>query len=71
MGKIYTAGVLPAATFGSAIVWVSNGELREGQRVLLSYKPPRHKGCSLRAKLAILGDPMWRPAVAPVLQWAA
>eukprot|EP00959_Pyramimonas_sp_CCMP1952_P425465 8912594-Pyramimonas_sp.AAC.1 len=55
MGEIDTCGVLPAASFGSSVVGMSLGELQVAQR----------------ARLAILGDPMWRPSVAPALQWAS
>jgi len=71
MGNIYVAGVLPAACFGSAVVGMSNYELQDARRVLLPCHPPRHRGCSLQARLAIFGDPVWRPSVAPALHWAS
>eukprot|EP00959_Pyramimonas_sp_CCMP1952_P420187 8801087-Pyramimonas_sp.AAC.1 len=50
MGEIYICGVLPAASFGSSVVGMSQGELQVAQRVLLSSRPPRHRGCSLQAR---------------------
>eukprot|EP00959_Pyramimonas_sp_CCMP1952_P308283 6451768-Pyramimonas_sp.AAC.1 len=71
IGKIYIAGVTPAATFGSAVVGLSDWELSQARRVLLSYKPPFHRGCSLTAKLALHGDPVDRASVAPAVHWAS
>ena len=36
----------------------------------MSGVTPAHKGVSLTAKLVLHGDPAWRQAVAPALQWA-
>eukprot|EP00959_Pyramimonas_sp_CCMP1952_P339731 7115005-Pyramimonas_sp.AAC.1 len=43
IGKIYVAGLQPAATFGSAVVGMSDHELHQARRVMLSYRVLRHR----------------------------
>eukprot|EP00959_Pyramimonas_sp_CCMP1952_P332450 6961629-Pyramimonas_sp.AAC.1 len=49
IGKNYVAGVSPAATFGAAVGGLNDTELQGAQRVMLTYKPPYHRGVSFHA----------------------
>eukprot|EP00959_Pyramimonas_sp_CCMP1952_P419145 8779700-Pyramimonas_sp.AAC.1 len=49
---------------------MSDNELQQARRVMLSYRAPGHRGCSLTAKLCFGGDPVWGAGVAPALHWA-
>ena len=70
IGKIYTAGVKPALSFGDTVIGMTDGELKRGRNVLMSYQAPHHPGVSTRAKLVLNGDPLWRSMVAPALAWS-
>ena len=49
---------------------VTDAELKSLRRQLLAVAAPVSR-CSLRAKLAIVGDPVWAEAVGPASTWAA
>eukprot|EP00959_Pyramimonas_sp_CCMP1952_P441925 9251239-Pyramimonas_sp.AAC.1 len=49
---------------------MTDAELRRARRGLLSFQAPRHAGVSMRAKVALVGDPLWRSMVAPAIAWA-
>eukprot|EP00959_Pyramimonas_sp_CCMP1952_P133446 2790456-Pyramimonas_sp.AAC.1 len=49
---------------------MSDHELQQARRVMLSYRVPRHRRCSLTAKLCFGENPVWRAGVAPALHWA-
>ena len=69
MAKIYVAGVRPGAAYGCSVNGFSDAELTALRKVLLASQAPRHRGNSLTCRLALLGDPCWKEAVAPALQW--
>jgi len=69
--KIFTAGVQPAAAYGSDVLGVSNTELGKLQSVALASMRPATRGRSRAALFAVKGDPTWSPATAPVQRWAA
>eukprot|EP00959_Pyramimonas_sp_CCMP1952_P046391 968836-Pyramimonas_sp.AAC.1 len=60
MGRIYIAGAKPALTFGGAIVGVTDAELKRARGALLFFQAPRHAGVSMRAEVALVGDPLWK-----------
>eukprot|EP00959_Pyramimonas_sp_CCMP1952_P013398 282538-Pyramimonas_sp.AAC.1 len=70
IGKIYAAGVKPGLAFGDAVVGMSDAEFKRARSVMLSWQAPRHAGVPLRAKTALLGDPLWRSMIGPALAWA-
>ena len=70
VGKIVLCGIKPAVSYGDKVLGMSDHELRKARRLMLSFQAPRHRGCSLTARLVINGDPMWDSAVAPALQWS-
>ena len=48
---------LPAAGYGDEVSGLSNSELYRLQATQLAHRPPAHKGCNFKIKLAIWGDP--------------
>eukprot|EP00959_Pyramimonas_sp_CCMP1952_P015097 319506-Pyramimonas_sp.AAC.1 len=44
IGKIYTAGVKPAVSFGDTVTGMSDAELKRARGVMLSYQAPCHGG---------------------------
>ena len=71
LGKIYVAGVKPAMTFGATVNAISTAEWRKASAMILTQSLPAHRGASYRAKVVLHGDPVWKQAMAPALQWAA
>eukprot|EP00959_Pyramimonas_sp_CCMP1952_P448951 9400737-Pyramimonas_sp.AAC.1 len=69
MAIIHTAGLKPLS-YGSAILGISDYELKRARATLLSFKSPSHRGASLVAKCVLHGDPVTDAAVAPAVQWA-
>ena len=67
VAKIYFQGIRPATTYGVSVNGISNAEQHRLRVALLSAKPPYARGSSLRAKLALYGDPTLAAAVAPIL----
>ena len=67
---IFTAGVLPAASFGCEVLGVSNVELGKLQAVALSAMKPTTRGRSKSGIMTARGDPTWKAATAPIIRWA-
>jgi hypothetical protein len=64
-------GQLKAATaYGAAVNGFDDGEISSLRSTLLSESPPRQQGVSLTLRLAVLGDPAWKEALAPARTWA-
>ena len=68
--KVFTAGVLPAIAYGSGVVGMTNGQLRDAQSVFLAASAPGVVSRSRSLSLLILNDPCWRAAGLPILHWA-
>ena len=71
LGRLYMVGIRPAASFGAPANGLSDSELLKLRRTLVSPITPCHGGVSLSAKLALMGDPAWKQAVAPVVAWVS
>ena len=67
LGKIYVAGVKPAAGYGTGVNGLDDKEWARLQTIMLAPRGPSGKGTSKRIKLALWGDPVWREASAPLL----
>jgi len=68
--NIFVSGTLPAATHGVEVIGISNAELDALRRTALVTMTPKGKARSLAALMVARGDPVWRPAVAPLARWA-
>ena len=68
-GRVAAAGCMAATEYGSAVNGVSDSELAKLQKIAASGMTPSASGRSRTALFATKGDPTWRAAVAPVLQW--
>ena len=71
LGRLYMVGIRPAVSFGAPVNGLSDSELLKLRRTLVSPITPCHGGVSLSAKLALMGDPAWKQAVAPVVAWVS
>jgi len=69
MNRIYVCGVKPAVGYGAAVNGFNDKELRNCRKVFMADRTPASGGASLTAKLAVHGDPLWKEAVAPALEW--
>ena len=67
--RVGGAGVITAMEYGAAVHGVSDSELLNLQRVACAGMSPSAGGRSRTALLALSGDPTWRAATAPILQW--
>ena len=67
--KIFFQGIRPATTYGAAVNGLSSAEQHKLRVALLSSRPPYARGSSLRAKLALYGDPTLAAAIAPILAY--
>ena len=66
---VFSAGVLPAMSYGGEVNGFSDREWRSTQRVAGAALAGAVSGRSLTATLLLHGDPTWRLAVAPALRW--
>ena len=70
MSRISMAGSRPSLAFGAKVNGVTDAEWAAARRILLAPADPVTSGTSLRAKVALVGDPAGGMAVAPILAWA-
>jgi len=68
--RVFTAGVLPAATHGVEVIGVNDTELNALRDLALATIKPGGRVRSRKALLVARGDPVWRPATAPIARWA-
>jgi len=68
--KIFTTGVLSAASYGAETMGISNKDLDVLQKAAADAMPPLPRGRSRSALFTAMGDPTWRVAVAPAIRWA-
>jgi len=68
--RIFTSGILPQASHGVEVIGMSNAELEALRKTALVAIPPKGKARSLSALMVAKGDPIWRPATAPLARWA-
>ena len=68
-GIVASMGVVAATAYGAAVNGVSDSELGKVTRIGAAGMSPGAMGRSLTALLALKGDPAWRAAVGPILQW--
>ena len=66
---VFSAGVLPAMSYGGEVNGFSDREWRSLQRVAGAAIAGACSGRSLTSTLLLHGDPTWRAAVAPALRW--
>jgi len=69
-GKIFTAGLLPAAVYGVDVLGITSTELARLQAVALAAMKPATRGRSKSSLFAAKGDPTWSAATAPIRRWA-
>eukprot|EP00974_Lingulodinium_polyedra_P132251 11221014-Lingulodinium_polyedra.AAC.1 len=67
--KVYYCGIRPAITYGSAVHGISPTEQHRLRVALMGCKAPVSRGASLRAKMAIYGDPTAEAAIAPIITY--
>ena len=62
-------GLVAATEYGASINGVDDAELLDLRKIAASGMSPGAGGRSLTALLLLKGDPTWRAATAPILQW--
>ena len=68
LSKIYVMGALPSAAYGAAVQGMSDAELYRVRQTMLQATTPR-RGASMPLRLAVWGDPVLEPALAPAMMW--
>eukprot|EP00959_Pyramimonas_sp_CCMP1952_P099038 2070236-Pyramimonas_sp.AAC.1 len=58
MSIIHSAGLEPALACGSAVLGMSDHEVKRARAMLLSCRAPTHRGASLVPRCVLHGDPM-------------
>ena len=71
IAKIFTTGVKMSLGFGARVNGASCAELQRARRILMAATRPVVSGASLRAKIAVAGDPAADMALGPIMAWAA
>ena len=69
-GQLFTTGLRPAASYGAAVVGVSDHQLLCLQKMAVSSAFPSPAARSRSAALLLLGDPTFPVAFAAILRWA-
>ena len=68
--RLHTAGQLPAASFGAAVNGFTDQQLQTCRRKVMRGQAPGDRGVSMTLRLVSFGDPLWREAVMPALEWS-
>ena len=68
--RVYTAGPLAGASYGSDIIGMSDLELLRMRRQVFSVVRPRSQLRSLTTLALHERDPCWRTATAPTIRWS-
>ena len=68
--KVFAAGPLAGAVYGSDIFGVSDRELLDLRRMAMAGVKPSAQGRSLSVLSLLEGDPPWRACCAPIIRWA-
>ncbi|CAK0904509.1 unnamed protein product [Prorocentrum cordatum] len=68
--KVFAAGPMAGAVYGSDLFGISDRELLNLRRMAMSTVEPRAQGRSLSVLCLLSDDPTWRGCCAPVIRWA-
>ncbi len=69
MRQLYTTGVQQYAYYGTEVVGMTPSELKQARSNYLALVGSPAKSSSTSLSLAVLGDPLWRQALGPLITY--
>ena len=70
IGRLYQGAMKPSVAFGAPVNGLNDLELHKLRAHLLKAHKPNHGGVSFTLRLAVIGDPCCKEALAPAYMWA-